>query len=1223
MLKGYRNATQENADDLVKVYEDLFDISTDFYRTYMQEYMASRKMTWSEYENKRQKEKNQIKKLARRNLLYRIFSVELSIYFFMQEFHKAQPTVRNVWSIYPGFDSVLPKVENIEALHVLRVYFKFHFTLPAWENEVQWYMNLANEQLKVYKLVEVEDELGSPLVELTNQDEFLGGREKYHREILRKDSRLIFAIQNSDLFAERERVYKEWLQPEMVLKEPRELLDFVSVDEEAFIFLNDQYLADRTRLQLTHFIGEKKKRGLHPNLLRKTQHELREGVKKLELPTGREKIPKKCLALQLGPTPWQQNALLITKAYRNQFPELEKPRDMEKAQNEIDIHSLYENTHFEYEDKVGTSGIVGAGKSTFLILETIRITNLSKFDPSCGQNGKVAIWTENVTEALMLVYRLHQLAGIKAIPIIGKGQIKKHLKDFISRVKSECEGNNQNPLSKLSMEYVLQFFKGECSLEILYDLKDLPRKPCTSIRVHRDRRNREGEPIYEQASCPLYHNCGMYVTERHLAESSVWIGTEKAFTNSRPMPLVNPRSMTYAELAYHEMDVIFVDEADSIQSGVEGSFNTKNDILGGKETIFEKEFLMASHEFETNYELSGADVQIKWMSHVSEAKYFAHLIYEQFKNSAYVRKKIADKSFAIHTTMVELTAALFEIPRESYQIVDHPFFRLNYDIDFALLHAPDDAHGLKYVMTKRLDEFYTTIKQIKNFRIRPDIISGYIQQEVERFFDDCIRVCKESYHYKPLKQLDEEKERDLKQYFYFLLLLKKFDFHFKGLVALKQRASQLLENEINDINRSYHILKRYLPFIPDSATGSHFQYFFKENRIQNKGSIGILQTYDYLGVGRKLLTDFGKLYEHIVPIQGPSMVYMSATMFAEGSMHYHVDVPLKYIIHPRKEPGKIKQFLLPVYENEFYYDGDGNKVPVCVSGEVDKETQLRKMAELLVPHIKNELAYWNHAGRKVLIVVNSYAQVKPVAEVLKRRLGDSKVYCLKQTKYHSDFDQGNLLDDSDVLLGEVERLALKEADVLIVPLMTINRGYNILKYNEASQSFDKDSYFGSAFFMVRPYFPYDDIGNVIQVVNGSYLEFEQDNQDSETPKRFYDGVAQIRKQANDVMFRILGGNVWLYMDEKDREILGWYTLINILQMIGRLLRGQSNARIFYVDAKFALECAKESGKEDDESSSIIKTWIRLLENQQQTGLSSLINQILYGEFLQGLKKIFT
>ena len=82
--------------------------------------------------------------------------------------------------------------------------------------------------------------------------------------------------------------------------------------------------------------------------------------------------------------------------------------------------------------------------------------------PGQSEDGKVAVWTENVSEVLMLVYRLYEIAGVKAFPIFGRTNKDKHLTDFVRKVKKECVEKNENPLSKLAtdsaFQYVSQFF---------------------------------------------------------------------------------------------------------------------------------------------------------------------------------------------------------------------------------------------------------------------------------------------------------------------------------------------------------------------------------------------------------------------------------------------------------------------------------------------------------------------------------------------------------------------------------------------------------------------------------------------------------------------------------------------------------------------------------------------------------------------------------------------
>ncbi|EPY7708657.1 hypothetical protein ACN1JM_000718 [Bacillus pacificus] len=1180
MFKSYRVASKKIVKPLVLEHEKEIQNDDELMEQIIKERLIFLKKDFLYFEKLTYDKKRKVISEAIHQFIGRLIAIELIIHFFIVNFPKTSPTFQNIWSILPNYDSILPKIYDAEALDVLRVYFKNHFTKPTFEDELKRYLDVP-AYLRVF--------------ELNQENE-------------------IFMI-SSELYEKRKPIVQELLQKETIFRNERNFKNFVKEDDEPYFYFSLNGNKEEDRIRIRYQIGDKKTYGFHPGLMTKTDNEIIADLDRMRIPKKRKKIPREYLTLKLSSRPWQHTAVALAKEYTKKFPNHIKPRDMEAAQDMFFVRNVLNKNVFEYQDSVSVVGPTGVGKSTFLLMEILRITNLSKFTQGKTEDGKVAVWTENVLEALMLVYRLYEVAGVRAVPIIGKLNKDKHLKDFVNRVKKECLEKNESPISKLASDpafgYVLQFFKGECSLEIMEQIGKLPRKPCTNIKVQSGFYG-NGKPDIKDCVCPLYDTCGMYIVEEQLAESKVWIGTEKAFINSKPLPLVNPAGLTFAEIAYTEMDVIFVDEADTVQSGVEDSFNSKNDILGNEEeAIFEKSFIRTRNLFDTNYMLSGSDIQSRWIYHTNQANFAAHVLMELTKNSKYIRNKITNKSFDIYTTSMKITETIFEIP-DNFLVKDHPLCKLLSGMRQGMdkLQSLEEINESDRESAEKLEELFEEISRIKGMSLRIVEINEAIDNKIEGFLQYCISKCDTVTT--PIK-LKVTNTRDIHNFFYYLLVLIKFDFHFKKLIDLKHSASELLDEEIEDINSSYTLVKRYLPFIAHSPTGKHFQYFYKENdKKKTYNSPGTLQSYNYLGVGREFLVNFGNLYNNLLG-KGPSMVFMSATMFAEGSMHYHIDTPINYVLEPQQAIGEIEQLFYPVYEYEMERDEDGCKIPINVSGEINDKQKLSLMTEKLIPKIRDELFRLKKEKRKVLLVVNSYSQVEAVYKILISYFDKEKVGYLKQNNYNIE---NELEDDNGTMLSEVEKLALKGIEIFIVPLMTINRGYNILKYDENNQQFESESYFGTVFFMVRPFIPYGDISNVIRIINGTYSAVDKKNQLD--GRQFYSGVSYIREKSYETMGRILRTKGWASMEDEDRRILGWYTLINILQMIGRLMRGQTSARVYYVDGKFAPEQAKDNLKyKDTAETSMLHQWLNNFESASDV---HLVNQ-LYGHFIKGLKKM--
>jgi hypothetical protein len=1069
-----------------------------------------------------------------------IILVELAVYGFVKNFGIEKASVENVWSIFPNYKEVYETSNYEKMLDILRIYFGSTYSLSSWKYLVDKYMSF----------------------------------ESFLRQY-RVNDKGYFIEKNCSFIPERISHYEHLLEPETIQSKEKEFPPFLPSCENVYY----ENIDTKKKSKKMYVLSQDKdgfKRAIPSHLLQEEELLIKE-CKKLSLPKKRQKLTQDTLSLPLSEQPWLKTALQMDEYIQKNIhtfsdDEKDRLRDWSTAQNGFKLKSTNQMIkELTYKDKVNIAGIVGAGKSTFLLMELFRLKNL---------NAKTAVMTVNVADTLDLVYRLH-LIGLKAVPLIGKKNLALHLKNFIKKVKNEANRDSEkNPLSQLSLQYVLQFFSGSCTIEILANAEEGLFPPCISLKKNDDK-----------FSCPLFLTCGKYQVDRLLADADVWVGTQSAFIHTKPNVLVNPYDLTYAEIAYEDMDVIFVDEADSVQESVDGSFLAQNILFGNKEAIFESSFLEARNSLDTRYDFSTSKVSKEWRYHATQSSKVAHYIYELIQESIYVRKELKNKAFGHHQLISKLTKALFN---PTSLVTHHEFYKQLIEIDFKKLsdlELKKNAFFEKVVIQYMLDLEETKIyshsihDQMKNeLKLTFQVLESFIKK---------LDLADSS----ELNNLIEIEKNNLMMLFQFYLLLIYFDFHFKYLMKIKNQVEDILGEEIPEISSIFQNVKRFLPFMPQAATGRSFQYFYKESLDNQEGSVGTFRTYDYLAIGRYFLVNFSTLFENVLGKKGPTMVFLSGTSYSEGSKHYHLDINLDYLLEAtNSKTSKINQECYPVYEN-------GS--PIFISGERNervKQHKLRLMANQLVPKIKSELASWTSEGRKVLMVVNSYDQAMVVLEELRMHF-PGKVKALTR--------EGTLNNDY-ILRGEVEFFSSTEADILIAPLMSINRGYNIL-----IQGSNK-SLFGSVFFMIRPYIPSGEIDNVIKVINGTVPSFIATAKNKHNYS-FYEAVNYIRKRSNLLLDYMLAEDEsdWTYLQQEEQENMAWYMFINVWQMIGRLLRGQTDANVFYVDAPFAWENANQTGKRETFQTSMLRLWITILERDSGT---SDAKKILFGEFLNGLKK---
>jgi len=379
----------------------------------------------------------------------------------------------------------------------------------------------------------------------------------------------------------------------------------------------------------------------------------------------------------------------------------------------------------------------------------------------------------------------------------------------------------------------------------------------------------------------------------------------------------------------------------------------------------------------------------------------------------------------------------------------------------------------------------------------------------------------------------------------------------------------------------------FRPLVKEAMTGVMFGYRYVQKDGEDIGHFNIIQ---YLAVGRDLLHHWHDMYVAADRRQGPAVVLLSGTSYAPKSLHYHIDEEPNWFITSTRQTSKLEQKFLDVKNpNEL-------EKTINISGvrPVEKRNEnLEILVSELDHKISAELSYWENSGtnRKVLLVVNSYDDVEIVGNALKRNPEWAGRYRL--------LSQDNRKDENWYPRSMIELFSQENADILVAPMLAISRGYNIMKGQQA--------YFGSAFFLIRPYPVPNDLSYFVQVLHGHLPDYLKDIEQNN--EQFVKAIRKIRSKSRgyfEYMYRKPG--YWSILSEKERLVLAWYTFIPTWQLIGRLLRGGSHARIFYCDGKFVQSTKNVP--------SIIDYWQKIMDESDDDIFNSL-----YGPFKESIKNL--
>lgn len=153
----------------------------------------------------------------------------------------------------------------------------------------------------------------------------------------------------------------------------------------------------------------------------------------------------------------------------------------------------------------------------------------------------------------------------------------------------------------------------------------------------------------------------------------------------------------------------------------------------------------------------------------------------------------------------------------------------------------------------------------------------------------------------------------------------------------------------------------------------------------------------------------------------------------------------------------------------------------------------------------------------------------------------------------------------------------RSAELLIAPLMAVERGHNILNAQ-------RNAAFGTALFLARPHPRPDDLALAVFAINDWATRFARDEPGLAQGTFSKLAVAADSLDEAGLAFRHVARGEWrrllsrryIYsrLSDPEKRSFTWDQLVTIWQVIGRLVRGGVPARVVFVDARFAPRTAR-------------------------------------------------
>ena len=336
---------------------------------------------------------------------------------------------------------------------------------------------------------------------------------------------------------------------------------------------------------------------------------------------------------------------------------------------------------------------------------------------------------------------------------------------------------------------------------------------------------------------------------------------------------------------------------------------------------------------------------------------------------------------------------------------------------------------------------------------------------------------------------------------------------------------------------------------------------------------------------------------------GPHVILMSGTSWAGASSRYHVHVPVNAVLLPPAQ--ETEAIAKSEFRKEFLTGPDGNMLRLSGAPPsrrpVVLEQMLTQLATPAIPGDPSPLASELDAiadpnRRRILLLTGSYEEAKLAVRILESIPEWAGRLC-RLVPDDADLDHTWQLAGTGVngrgrtlRRGDIAGFAGTGADVLVAPLLAVERGHNIL--NQAGQAA-----IGSVYFLARPHHRPDDITLAVQAINDWAVRAARDGTFarlvSEHGSLDVAGSA-FRQKARGLWRHLLTRRIaWSSLPRREQESFTWDQLVVMWQVIGRLVRGGVPARVAFVDAAFAPRDASLTGA-DTPSTSLLHSMHEVL-----------------------------
>lgn len=756
----------------------------------------------------------------------------------------------------------------------------------------------------------------------------------------------------------------------------------------------------------------------------------------------------------------------------------------------------------------------------------------------------------------------------------------KHVLNFATALSSQNHGFGVT-------RQIAPFFATNCALAGFAsdEDQDFPHTnpPCLQIMQRPDAGKRP-----RRHRCALSSVCGLQHGERELGSATIWAGHILS-TDRRVSALFSDAEVRHFEYLARTFDVLIVDECDGAQSNMDARGTPMLKLSGDSDSLWSTLIRDLHDPAARGHNAFVAGVTIPTLLEMTgrfgraTERFVGRLLHmpARFRNEnanvLHTALSLISDMFPVDEDWGDEDAAKFEAARKAFELIFDAAVKL---VAFRHTQLRDDHDNDDEENERDLDRSIAEAAKL----------TGKTCEEIREFYERLLEAIElwerdgneASIHafaaaLRTAPNLPSSHD-DETFYAYSALLVSVALLvlqHF-GLAPHLRLLSSM--NLVSDSVFESRCSRDQLAILPESLVGrlSGVRYTISEEGNVDVSHVG------FAGTPRMLpqrMIEIGKERGG-----GMAVLLTSATSMLEQSPSFHVGIGPDYVLRrPNAGSGweKSKYTFLPKK------DPQNTQIPLRFSGAkmTQRERVLKTMVDQLLRHgamsdveqaiRENDVV--NGVGRKAAFIVNSYEQCEMLFDHIQANHSSwrGRVRYLIQPKLHGS------VHEAAVTASEVERLGEDQGwDLLIFPMSAIGRGVNIVYRYGARQ--DK-AMLGSLFFLTRPH----PRGDSLQLIQG-LVGHDSERFDQREFSDIGEALGELRKARHETTSTI----EYLLRMPLIAQALGKYAepfvadqMIMILQTIGRAMRGDCPAFVYFVDAAWAPNSAK--GMADTERTSML------------------------------------